>query len=342
MFDPRIGRWLEMDPIAFDAGDANLYRAMGNNPTNATDPSGKIVIIVPGRTDDGRTARDPFGSPDRNRMNWVDKFATALRESPAWKGKEQGIYLFRHRNQMNMLLPPRSTLGGFGGIHDRIEEFLRDPEWRDAIQGLATFITQINTLLPDEPVYLVAHSAGAIVALGALQQVAQRNQKGGGIDGLLLISSAFEGVKQRTGVDKQGNPLSHPDPDRVWGAVTAAAAAFRPGAKLTEAYIGVGGEDIVTGDAISHAVFDLLQRGKLDLRGPTEVGRVNLLQGPFQGTVQGKDPHRDSHAPDIARGYYSTLLVPTRPTAVQAELEKFEDRLEQLPPSSYIERLSPY
>jgi hypothetical protein len=40
MFDPSIGRWLEMDPIAFDAGDANLYRYAGNNPTNAKDPTG--------------------------------------------------------------------------------------------------------------------------------------------------------------------------------------------------------------------------------------------------------------------------------------------------------------
>jgi RHS repeat-associated protein len=37
MFDPTIGRWLEMDPIEFDAGDANLYRYGGNNPKNATD-----------------------------------------------------------------------------------------------------------------------------------------------------------------------------------------------------------------------------------------------------------------------------------------------------------------
>jgi hypothetical protein len=28
------------DPLGFDAGDANLYRYVGNGPTNATDPSG--------------------------------------------------------------------------------------------------------------------------------------------------------------------------------------------------------------------------------------------------------------------------------------------------------------
>jgi uncharacterized protein RhaS with RHS repeats len=34
------GRFISQDPIGFAAGDANLYRYVGNSPTNATDPSG--------------------------------------------------------------------------------------------------------------------------------------------------------------------------------------------------------------------------------------------------------------------------------------------------------------
>jgi uncharacterized protein RhaS with RHS repeats len=34
------GRWSSQDPLGFDAGDSNLYRYVGNNPTNATDASG--------------------------------------------------------------------------------------------------------------------------------------------------------------------------------------------------------------------------------------------------------------------------------------------------------------
>ncbi len=40
MYDTSTGRWLSDDPISFRAGDANLYRYVGNSPTNATDPSG--------------------------------------------------------------------------------------------------------------------------------------------------------------------------------------------------------------------------------------------------------------------------------------------------------------
>ncbi len=40
MYDPSIGRWLEEDPLSFEAGDSNLYRYVGNGPTNALDPEG--------------------------------------------------------------------------------------------------------------------------------------------------------------------------------------------------------------------------------------------------------------------------------------------------------------
>ena len=42
MLDPSIGRWLEEDPEGFDAGDANLFRYVGNDPTNETDPTGEV------------------------------------------------------------------------------------------------------------------------------------------------------------------------------------------------------------------------------------------------------------------------------------------------------------
>jgi hypothetical protein len=44
MLDTATGRWLTKDPAGFMAQDANLYRYVGNDPTNATDPTGKYVI----------------------------------------------------------------------------------------------------------------------------------------------------------------------------------------------------------------------------------------------------------------------------------------------------------
>lgn len=39
-YSPNLGRWLQNDPIGFEAGDPNLYRFEGNGPANETDPTG--------------------------------------------------------------------------------------------------------------------------------------------------------------------------------------------------------------------------------------------------------------------------------------------------------------
>jgi RHS repeat-associated protein len=39
-YDVSIGGWISKDPIGFGGGDTNLYRYVGNNPTNGSDPSG--------------------------------------------------------------------------------------------------------------------------------------------------------------------------------------------------------------------------------------------------------------------------------------------------------------
>jgi RHS repeat-associated protein len=44
-YDPQVGRFISVDPMGFEAGDTNLYRYVGNNSTNATDPSGELIQI---------------------------------------------------------------------------------------------------------------------------------------------------------------------------------------------------------------------------------------------------------------------------------------------------------
>src|SRR5437588_771735 len=39
-YNAASGRWTSEDPMGFAAGDYNLNRYVGNNPMNATDPSG--------------------------------------------------------------------------------------------------------------------------------------------------------------------------------------------------------------------------------------------------------------------------------------------------------------
>jgi RHS repeat-associated protein len=45
-YDPSIGKWTSTDPIGFEAGDANLYRYVGNSPILATDPTGLAGLVI--------------------------------------------------------------------------------------------------------------------------------------------------------------------------------------------------------------------------------------------------------------------------------------------------------
>src|SRR5262249_34858129 len=42
-YSPRLGRWLQLDPIGFSADDQNTYRYVANQPVTHSDPSGLSV-----------------------------------------------------------------------------------------------------------------------------------------------------------------------------------------------------------------------------------------------------------------------------------------------------------
>jgi RHS repeat-associated protein len=46
-YSPVDGQWQSQDPLGFGAGDANLYRYVGNSPTNGADPTGLMLIPFP-------------------------------------------------------------------------------------------------------------------------------------------------------------------------------------------------------------------------------------------------------------------------------------------------------
>ena len=76
-YSPTLQRWIEQDPLGYDAGDSDFYRYVGNGPTNLTDPTGLEAISI-----SDRRAVDPskFGGgevtfPDGTKGEikvWVD------------------------------------------------------------------------------------------------------------------------------------------------------------------------------------------------------------------------------------------------------------------------------
>ena len=59
-YDATVGAWISQDPIGFEAGDANLYRYVGNMPTVLVDPSG---LSPP---------KNPDGSPKENGQQYEE------------------------------------------------------------------------------------------------------------------------------------------------------------------------------------------------------------------------------------------------------------------------------
>ncbi len=46
-YQPSLGRFMQNDPVRFDAGDINLYRYCFNDPVNMTDPDGQVAFLIP-------------------------------------------------------------------------------------------------------------------------------------------------------------------------------------------------------------------------------------------------------------------------------------------------------
>jgi RHS repeat-associated protein len=45
-YSPLLGRWMEMDPLGFQARDTDLYRYVGNSPSSLRDPNGERISRV--------------------------------------------------------------------------------------------------------------------------------------------------------------------------------------------------------------------------------------------------------------------------------------------------------
>jgi len=56
VYSPDLGRFLQTDPIRFDAGDLNIYRYVGNNAVNWVDPSGLTCVTYDHGVTDQKTS----------------------------------------------------------------------------------------------------------------------------------------------------------------------------------------------------------------------------------------------------------------------------------------------
>jgi hypothetical protein len=115
-YDPTVGRWTAEDPIAFEGGDANLYRYVGNEPTDFVDPTGL----------------------DKTSKDFADGLEELIND------------LFTPRPTIT---PPPAPPGTKVGINDPIGPFGQSPtgNTRPGILGPIPVLTPGNGLSPGKP-----------------------------------------------------------------------------------------------------------------------------------------------------------------------------------------------
>ncbi len=86
-YDAATGRWLSQDPLGFSAGDASLYRYVGNDPINATDPSGLFSPVFTGgwEVETSRGFQDDYnGYRSKGLGVWTSSVAAITRRLPGF------------------------------------------------------------------------------------------------------------------------------------------------------------------------------------------------------------------------------------------------------------------
>ena len=64
VYSPSVGRFAQVDPIRFKAGDNNMRRYVGNNPVNAVDPSGLDTILLNNSNAAGGSGHNAYATGD--------------------------------------------------------------------------------------------------------------------------------------------------------------------------------------------------------------------------------------------------------------------------------------
>jgi RHS repeat-associated protein len=127
---PAAGRWLNEDPWGFGAGDANLYRYVGNDPANGVDPSGLADTSKGGTTN----PPDPSTLDSKQLRGYVESGLMSLKNRIA-------------TGELGKGLPP----GELKRIQAYLDELSRGINWETSREQLLDILNQATQINLDHP-----------------------------------------------------------------------------------------------------------------------------------------------------------------------------------------------
>ncbi len=172
IYDPRIGRWLSLDPLAQNYPYATPYNFVLNTPIQAKDPDGKLVIFINGyRGSDA--VKDDFKDPFGTRRS-ITRFFT-----------EEKIYKNDHFNYWGSLADKfMQRIGDYnavyadGSSHALSTEAYRNERGKEAGEALLKKIEAGEvTMKAGETIKLVSHSQGGAYAAGMAEVLVKAGYK---------------------------------------------------------------------------------------------------------------------------------------------------------------------
>jgi RHS repeat-associated protein len=271
-YDPNTGRFLSEDPTGFAAGDANLYRYVGNNPVNAIDPTGLNMNFLGGLSNSISSFASQY-APSMPSFNFYNGFTLspgALGTSPIGASSVPIPSAFSNSYQLPTNSWATDDLGGKNGasvlgglLGENNPNYIMDTNFHDivlpralgvvrAIGGAAETVTGAGLATASAP--LVGTGVGTPFGLAGL--AGGSIVIGHGLDVFWAgLQQAWSGDYQRTNFSQQldrvtGNPVYSEIGDAglsIGGAASAAFAASRIGSFSAPSGALLESERIVAG-----------------------------------------------------------------------------------------------
>lgn len=168
MYDPSLGRWISLDPLADRYSKFSPYVYVGNSPIIAVDPDGKRILFVNGYWMNNWVGRNIIGSSSPGKNYWGRGFTGAA---------QKFFNDYSSVSDMNYIDGSSKWGGDMSGS---------DREMAGFEYAKANYSSLIDGLGEDETFKLVTHSEGGAYGAGVARYLIEQ---GHSVETMLHLST---------------------------------------------------------------------------------------------------------------------------------------------------------